>query len=76
MRSIVGLRLLDPCLRPTTEGTNSPFLAGEGGSVGRDGELKIIGAARRIDPAFLDCDGIDKIIEGGAQVVDAVAADN
>jgi hypothetical protein len=74
VRSIVGLRSLNSCLRPNTKRIQSALpLSGKRSGIIRDGELERFDIGWRIGAAISDCRSIDEIVQDGTQVVNAIA---
>ena len=75
VRSIVRLRSLDSCLRISTKRGNPPLLSSVllGGACNR--ELQDIKVRGKVSPTFFDRNSVDKIVQGGAEIMDAIASD-
>ena len=73
VRSIVRLRSLDSCLRVSAKCGKPPLLSAvEISSVGNR-ELQSVEARWRISAALLDGNGINKIIESGAKIMNTTS---
>jgi hypothetical protein len=72
MRAIVRLYRLDRCPHVKTQRTNPPFGVMKLTSITSQREGELVGISGHSIPGLMDGDGVNQVIEGSPQIVDAI----